>query len=239
MDADDVVRLRRAIQRLARQLNASATDEGLTPSQASVLALILGHGPLSPSELARLEGLDPTMLSRMVGKLDDAGLIRRTPDPRDLRSAAISITPAGRRKHERIKKQRSAVVARCVAQLPDADQDAPHRGAASTRAAGRPACRWSVRLPSRGRQTNHYSTKRSARSGTLGVIVVPGRHPGHQPAPGRPGPDPRRPRRLSEVALLRRAALQLRDFLAGDQERADAERRGVRGLRRRRRSPTG
>jgi DNA-binding MarR family transcriptional regulator len=124
VDADGVVRLRRAIQRLARQLNASATDEGLTPSQASVLALIVGHAPVTPSELARLEGLNPTMLSRVVGKLEDAGLVRRTPAPQDLRSATVSSTPAGRRRHERIKRQRSAVVSRCVARLPARDQQA-------------------------------------------------------------------------------------------------------------------
>ena len=37
MDADRVTRLRGVIGRLARQLNASSTGEGLTPSQASVL----------------------------------------------------------------------------------------------------------------------------------------------------------------------------------------------------------
>ena len=38
MDDDGVIRLRRVISKLARQLNASSTGAGLTPSQASVLA---------------------------------------------------------------------------------------------------------------------------------------------------------------------------------------------------------
>jgi len=77
MDEDGVIRLRRVISKLARQLNASSTDAGLTPSQASVLGLIVVRGPLSLGELADLEGLNPTMLSRVVSKLQAMGLIDR------------------------------------------------------------------------------------------------------------------------------------------------------------------
>ena len=83
MDADGVTRLRGVIARLARQLNASSTSEGLTPSQASVLGLVVFRGPLSLGELADLEGLNPTMLSRVVGRLQELELIRRIPDPAD------------------------------------------------------------------------------------------------------------------------------------------------------------
>jgi DNA-binding MarR family transcriptional regulator len=117
MDEDGVTRLRGVIGRLARQLNASATGEGLTPSQASVLALIVSRGPLSLAELADLEGLNPTMLSRVVSKLQAMELIRRIPDPSDLRSASVAATAAGERIHQRIKAQRAAVVSQCIAVL--------------------------------------------------------------------------------------------------------------------------
>jgi DNA-binding MarR family transcriptional regulator len=123
VDADDAVRLRRAIQRLARQFNTSATDEGLTPTQASVLALVFGRGPIALAELVRLEHINPTMLSRVVGKLDDDGLVERTPDPDDLRSATLRVTPAGSTVHERIKAQRGAAVTAAAAKLP-ADEHA-------------------------------------------------------------------------------------------------------------------
>ena len=54
MDAQAVARLRGVIARLSRQLNASATHEGLTPSQASALGLIDWRGELSLTELADL-----------------------------------------------------------------------------------------------------------------------------------------------------------------------------------------
>jgi len=124
MDADGVTRLRGVIARLARQLNASSTGEGLTPSQASVLGLIVFRGPLSLAELADLEGLNPTMLSRVVGRLIELELIRRIPDPADLRSASVVSTPAGQQVDQRVKAQRAAVVSECVDQLTGEQQHA-------------------------------------------------------------------------------------------------------------------
>jgi DNA-binding MarR family transcriptional regulator len=123
MDADGVTRLRGAIAKIARQLNTSSTGEGLTPSQASVLGLVVFRGPLSLAELADLEGLNPTMLSRVVGKLQAMELIRRIPDPSDLRSASVVSTPAGQRIDQRVKAQRAVVVSECVDQLtPEQEQ---------------------------------------------------------------------------------------------------------------------
>jgi DNA-binding MarR family transcriptional regulator len=124
MDDDGVTRLRRVIARLARQLNISATGEGLTPSQASVLALVVARGPVSLGELAALEGLNPTMLSRVVGKLQSMELIRRIPDPADLRSASVESTASGQRMDQRVKAQRAAVVSRCLELLDKEQQTA-------------------------------------------------------------------------------------------------------------------
>src|SRR6201996_4916497 len=73
MDVEQVTRLRSVISRLARQLNDTSTDEGLTPTQYSVLGLVRNRGPLGLAELASLEGLNPTMLSRVVKVLDERG----------------------------------------------------------------------------------------------------------------------------------------------------------------------
>jgi DNA-binding MarR family transcriptional regulator len=117
MDDDGVIRLRRVISKLARELNTTSTGEGLTPSQASVLGLIVVRGPLSLGELADLEGLNPTMLSRVVSKLHGMGLIDRIPDPADLRSASVAATPEGTRIDQRVKTQRAAAVSACMEQL--------------------------------------------------------------------------------------------------------------------------
>ncbi|WP_188893174.1 MarR family winged helix-turn-helix transcriptional regulator [Microlunatus endophyticus] len=117
-------RLRGVVMRLSRQLNASATHEGLTPSQASALGLINGRGPLSLSELAAIEGLNPTMVSRIVGRLDELGLISRRQNPQDLRSAVVEITDQGRQTHDRVRGERAKVLSDCLEELSAAEQQA-------------------------------------------------------------------------------------------------------------------
>ncbi|HEY2078511.1 MAG TPA: MarR family transcriptional regulator [Streptosporangiaceae bacterium] len=123
MDEDSAIRLRRVIGQLARQLNASSTGAGLTPSQASVLGLIVARGPLSLVDLGKLEGLNPTMLSRVISRLAAMGLINRIPDPEDLRSASVVSVAAGRRVDQQIKARRAAAVSQCM-QLLGADDAA-------------------------------------------------------------------------------------------------------------------
>jgi DNA-binding MarR family transcriptional regulator len=114
MDDDGAIRLRRVISKLARELNASSTGAGLTPSQASVLGLIVARGPLGLAELGDLEGLNPTMLSRVISRLAAMRLIDRVRDPEDLRSASVVATPAGRQLSGQIKERRAAAVSRCL-----------------------------------------------------------------------------------------------------------------------------
>ncbi|HEY5354614.1 MAG TPA: MarR family transcriptional regulator [Streptosporangiaceae bacterium] len=115
---ESATHLRGAVSRIARRLYASATSEGLTPTQASVLGLIAARGPLGLAQLAELEGLNPTMLSRVIGALTSAELIVRRPDPADLRAWQVAATPEGSRMHERIKTARAQVVSDSAANLP-------------------------------------------------------------------------------------------------------------------------
>jgi DNA-binding MarR family transcriptional regulator len=124
MDVELVGRLRGVISRLARQLNDASTGEGLTPTQYSVLGLIRSRGPLGLAELTELEGLNPTMLSRIVRKLDDRGLIRRLPDPNDLRAVRVEITDVGEQVHQRVRTLRSSALADRIESLPQSTQDA-------------------------------------------------------------------------------------------------------------------
>ncbi|MPZ62890.1 MAG: MarR family transcriptional regulator [Propionibacteriales bacterium] len=118
-DAESVARLRRVIARLARVLNVSSSSEGLSPTQASVLAVVAYRGPLRPAELAEIEALNPTMLSRIVGKLVEGGLVRRLPDPADLRAAQVEVTDAGLEVDERIRAMRNETVAKILDGLPE------------------------------------------------------------------------------------------------------------------------
>src|SRR5579872_2805074 len=99
---EDSARLRAAIGRLSRRLRPTVAGSGLTPSQTSVLFTLVRLGPLRLRELAQIEGLNPTMLSRIAAQLCEDGLISRSADPVDRRAAFVRATPAGRRIRERI-----------------------------------------------------------------------------------------------------------------------------------------
>ena len=118
MDTELVVRLRAVISRLTRLLNDTSTGEGLTPTQYSVLVLVRNQGPLGLTELAEMEGLNPTMLSRVVKALDERGLVRRMTDPGDARAARLVATAEGEQVHDRVRAERTKVVSDCIDRLP-------------------------------------------------------------------------------------------------------------------------
>lgn len=123
MDADAATRLGRSISLLARQLNTCSTAVGLSPAQASVLGVLVRRGPLTPSALAEIEGINPTMLSRVVGKLEAMELIHRSSDSNDQRSVRLEATPSGRRADARVKAERARLVSGCLEALEPGDAE--------------------------------------------------------------------------------------------------------------------
>ncbi|HEV7942400.1 MAG TPA: MarR family transcriptional regulator [Solirubrobacteraceae bacterium] len=95
---------------LSRRLRPTFAGSGLTPSQTSILLTVNRHGPLRLTDLAAIESINPTMLSRITGRLSELGLIARTPDAGDRRAALVESTPAGRRMHKRIQRERTAAL---------------------------------------------------------------------------------------------------------------------------------
>jgi DNA-binding MarR family transcriptional regulator len=124
MNGDDIARLRNVIHKLSRQFNISATDEGLTPAQASALGLIASDGPLTIVELIDIEGLNPSMVSRIVGHLAESGFVARRADPQDGRAGLVEITEAGAQTFARIKAARGEVVSEYLGRLSTVDRDA-------------------------------------------------------------------------------------------------------------------
>jgi DNA-binding MarR family transcriptional regulator len=110
IDTETPARLRAVVGKLSRRVNGSTRGETMTPSQLSVLGSVARQGPLRLSELAELETLNPTMLSRIVANLDEAGLVHRRSDPDDRRAGLVEVTAAGRRTHDRLKAQRAKVL---------------------------------------------------------------------------------------------------------------------------------
>ena len=69
---------------------------GLTHPQYLVMLALWGEEPLSVTDLSRRLELDPATLSRLLRRLESAGLVRRDRNPTDERSLAVALTEAGR-----------------------------------------------------------------------------------------------------------------------------------------------
>jgi DNA-binding MarR family transcriptional regulator len=121
-ELEETARLRAVIGKLQRRLRSTRAGAGLTPSQISVLFTIVRQGPVGLSELASVEALNPTMLSRIAAQLTDAGLIRRTADPLDRRAARVEATAAGVRMRERIHRERTRALGAHIDELSEREQ---------------------------------------------------------------------------------------------------------------------
>jgi DNA-binding MarR family transcriptional regulator len=124
LDVETAARLRAIVGKMSRRLRktASSTAAGLTPTRTSVLLHIARSGPVRLSELAASEGLNPTMLSRVIADFGDAGLVERVSDEGDRRAAWVKATPAGRRLAERMRRERTDALYLALAGLPEDDR---------------------------------------------------------------------------------------------------------------------
>ena len=124
LDAATAARLRTVLGRLSRQLRttAASTDAGLTPTKTSVLLGVDRRGMTRISELAEIEALNPTLLSRTISTLVEAGLLDRVSDPGDRRAAWVQVTDAGHELAERMRRERTEVVNRGISALPAAER---------------------------------------------------------------------------------------------------------------------
>jgi DNA-binding MarR family transcriptional regulator len=123
--------LRTAIVRTARRLRQEAAAEttGLTPTSVAALATIERHGPMTPSEIAAIERVKRPTITRTLGCLEREGLIDRTPDPTDRRSALVEINGAGRERLRRLRSRKNAYLARRMRDLTDAEVETLERAA--------------------------------------------------------------------------------------------------------------
>ncbi len=82
------------------------------------------RGPIRLSDLASFAGLNPTMLSRLIPKLEEAGLVRRLAVEADRRVCRVEATAKGRRLLERIRSERNDALSRRLGELGPAEREA-------------------------------------------------------------------------------------------------------------------
>jgi DNA-binding MarR family transcriptional regulator len=69
-------------------------------SQTGILIRLKEEGTMTQSQLTEKLGIQPGSASEVLGKLEAAGLILRTPNPEDRRTADIRLTPEGQTQAE-------------------------------------------------------------------------------------------------------------------------------------------
>ena len=121
--ADELARtLREAIQRLNRRVRQTRPVGDLTPGQLSALTSLQLAGALTPRELADVERVQPPTMTKIVGKLEERGLVIRTPHPTDGRQVILAPTEQGRAVYTQFEKLRNEWLADQLAALEPADR---------------------------------------------------------------------------------------------------------------------
>ncbi len=107
MDFTRADALNQAIRRIGQTHQSLAAvvlaDLGLHFGQALFLLDLDAHGPRTQVQLATALAVEPPSITAMAMKLQAAGLITRTPAPRDARAMIVDLTDGGRALLPRVK----------------------------------------------------------------------------------------------------------------------------------------
>jgi DNA-binding MarR family transcriptional regulator len=115
--------LRDGVMRFNRRLRQARPVGDLTQSQLSVLTSLELAGALTPRELAESERVQPPTMTKTVARLEEIGLVQRTPHPTDGRQVILSATPRGREALAENRRARDAWLTKRLAALSDAERD--------------------------------------------------------------------------------------------------------------------
>jgi DNA-binding MarR family transcriptional regulator len=76
-----------------RAFNARTRDTGITALQWRLLIYLRRHEGIRQGPLAELIEVEPITLSRMIDRLEEAGLVERRADPSDRRAWLLYLAP--------------------------------------------------------------------------------------------------------------------------------------------------
>ncbi|TNH30073.1 MarR family transcriptional regulator [Micromonospora orduensis] len=121
--------LRDAITRLNRRVRQARPVGDLTVTQVSALTSLRLAGAMTPRELADVERVQPPTMTKIVGKLEDRGLVRRTPHPTDGRQVILAATEGGQAVLDQFERARDEWLAHRLAALDEDERETLHRAA--------------------------------------------------------------------------------------------------------------
>jgi len=113
LDLDDFLRdlVNRVGQRFVARFSPALAAGGLDVQMWRVLGVLHARGDQSAGDLSALTSINLSTLSRLVGRMEDRGLIRRRRDGEDARAVVVALTADGRRRTERLIPEAAALEA--------------------------------------------------------------------------------------------------------------------------------
>lgn len=116
--------LRDALTRLNRRVRQARPVGDITATQLSALTSLELAGAMTPRELADIERVQPPTMTKIVAKLEERGLVQRTPHPTDGRQVILSATADGRAVLTLHERARDEWLTRRLAELTPEERDA-------------------------------------------------------------------------------------------------------------------
>jgi DNA-binding MarR family transcriptional regulator len=83
-------------KRFKKALDETISEHGLTHVDWSILGALVRKQPRPAGKLAKVADLSSGAMTNRLDRLEEAGLVRRVPDPDDRRGVLIELTPKGR-----------------------------------------------------------------------------------------------------------------------------------------------
>jgi len=104
-------RLRPVLLKLARELRREIHSLGVTGGQVSLLVAIKHSPGIGVRELAARERISVPGMSKFIGRLEQAGLVKGEPVAGDKRRVGLTLTTAGHRVLRSVRSKRTAWLA--------------------------------------------------------------------------------------------------------------------------------
>ena len=105
------------VERLVGLVRSLTPPDGISLTAAATLATLERSGPQRLTALAVREGVTQPAMTQLIGRLQDAGLVRREADPADGRVVQVSLTDRGQDTLARRRAARAERLAAILAQV--------------------------------------------------------------------------------------------------------------------------
>lgn len=112
-----------ALRTVRREASERLEPAGTTPGQFRMLRFLARcDGPCRLGAVASALDVAPRSVTSKVDDAEQAGLVRRTPDPYDRRATLVELTPRGRDVVEQVGAERSSSAGTMLARLDAAER---------------------------------------------------------------------------------------------------------------------